>query len=32
MGVTKSDSFSAQQNKLAQMFKAMANPARIAII
>jgi DNA-binding transcriptional ArsR family regulator len=32
MGITKSDSFSTQQNELAQLFKAMAHPARIAII
>jgi|UniRef100_UPI00404B3B7F ArsR family transcriptional regulator, arsenate/arsenite/antimonite-responsive transcriptional repressor len=32
MGITKSDFFSKQQNELAQLFKAMAHPARIAII
>jgi DNA-binding transcriptional ArsR family regulator len=32
MGVTKSANFTARQNKLAQMFKALAHPARIAII
>jgi predicted transcriptional regulator len=32
MGTTRSDIFSAKQNKLAQMMKALAHPARIAII
>lgn len=32
MGITKSDSFSVHQNELAQLFKAMAHPARIAIM
>jgi DNA-binding transcriptional ArsR family regulator len=32
MGLTKSEIFSEKQNKLAQMMKAMAHPARIAII
>lgn len=32
MGVTKSDIFSAQQNHLADMLKALAHPARIAIL
>ena len=32
MGVTKSDSFTANQNELAIQFKALGHPARIAII
>src|SRR5882757_9640820 len=32
MGLTKSEIFTERQNKLAQMFKALAHPARIAII
>lgn len=32
MGVTKKDLFTPQQNKLATLAKAMAHPARIAII
>ena len=32
MGVTKSEIFSEKQNRLAQMMKALAHPARIAII
>lgn len=32
MGITKSDSFSVQQNELANQLKALAHPARIAII
>lgn len=32
MGVTKSDLFTAEQNELAQVAKAMAHPARIAIL
>lgn len=32
MGATKSDSFTAKQNKMAQLAKALAHPARIAII
>jgi DNA-binding transcriptional ArsR family regulator len=32
MGLTKSEIFTDKQNKLAQMMKAMAHPARIAII
>jgi DNA-binding transcriptional ArsR family regulator len=32
MGVTKSEIFSDKQNKLAAMMKALAHPARIAII
>lgn len=32
MGITKSQMFTAKQNKLAQMMKALAHPARIAII
>ncbi len=32
MGLTKSSIFTANQNKLAQMMKALAHPARIAII
>lgn len=32
MGLTKSEMFSDKQNRLAQMMKALAHPARIAII
>ncbi len=32
MGVTKSEIFTAKQNKLAAQLKALAHPARIAII
>ena len=32
MGVTKSEIFTTKQNKLANMLKALAHPARIAII
>src|SRR5215211_4718113 len=32
MGATKSEIFTEKQNKLAQMLKALAHPARIAII
>ena len=32
MGLTKSEIFTDKQNKLAQMMKALAHPARIAII
>ncbi len=32
MGVTKTDLFTAEQNELAQLAKAMAHPARIAIL
>ncbi|MBK9457484.1 MAG: winged helix-turn-helix transcriptional regulator [Bacteroidetes bacterium] len=32
MGVTKSDNFTAKQNKLSNVLKALAHPARIAII
>lgn len=32
MGLTKTEIFTAKQNKLAQMMKALAHPARIAII
>ena len=32
MGLTKSEIFSEKQNRLAQMMKALAHPARIAII
>lgn len=32
MGVTKSDIFTAKQNHLATMFKALGHPARIAIL
>ncbi|MBE7170080.1 MAG: winged helix-turn-helix transcriptional regulator [Williamsia sp.] len=32
MGLTKVEIFTAKQNKLAQMMKALAHPARIAII
>jgi DNA-binding transcriptional ArsR family regulator len=32
MGVTKTENFSAKQNQLASMAKALAHPARIAIL
>lgn len=32
MGLTKTEIFSAKQNKLATMMKALAHPARIAIL
>ncbi|NII26347.1 winged helix-turn-helix transcriptional regulator [Pseudoflavitalea sp. X16] len=32
MGLTKSEIFTEKQNRLAQMMKALAHPARIAII
>lgn len=32
MGITKSEIFTDQQNRLANMLKALAHPARIAII
>jgi DNA-binding transcriptional ArsR family regulator len=32
MGLTKTEIFSEKQNRLAQMMKALAHPARIAII
>jgi DNA-binding transcriptional ArsR family regulator len=32
MGITKTDAFTTNQNELATLFKAMAHPARIAII
>lgn len=32
MGATKTEIFTEEQNKLAQMMKALAHPARIAII
>ena len=32
MGTTKSDIFSTKQNKLANVLKALAHPARIAIV
>lgn len=32
MGASKSDSFSEEHNKIATMLKAMAHPARVAII
>jgi ArsR family transcriptional regulator len=32
MGITKTDSFTTNQNELASLFKAMAHPARVAII
>jgi len=32
MGLTKTEIFTAKQNNLAQMMKALAHPARIAII
>lgn len=32
MGASKSDSFSIEQNEMANLFKALAHPARIAIV
>jgi len=32
MGLTKTEIFSEEQNKLASLFKALAHPARIAIL
>ncbi|MEI6948056.1 metalloregulator ArsR/SmtB family transcription factor [Paraflavisolibacter sp. H34] len=32
MGVTKSEKFTKEQNQLAQLMKALAHPARIAIL
>ena len=32
MGMSKTEIFTDRQNKLAQMFKALAHPARVAII
>jgi DNA-binding transcriptional ArsR family regulator len=32
MGVTKTDQFSDRENEMAQLFKALAHPARIAIV
>ena len=32
MGASKSDSFSAEQNDIAALFKALAHPARVAIV
>jgi predicted transcriptional regulator len=32
MGLTKNEIFTDKQNKLAQMMKALAHPARIAIL
>ena len=32
MGITKSESFTTEQNEIANLLKAMANPARVAII
>ena len=32
MGATKSDQFSDQQNEMAMMLKALAHPARVAIV
>lgn len=32
MGITKTDSFTINQNEIASIFKALAHPARIAII
>lgn len=32
MGATKSDYFTLEQNELATLFKALSNPARVAII
>ena len=32
MGATKTDQFSKRENEIAQLFKALAHPARIAIV
>lgn len=32
MGITKSDSFTNEQNELANLLKALAHPARVAIV
>ncbi len=32
MGKSKSESFSVEQNEMANLFKALSNPARIAIV
>ena len=32
MGASKSESFSAEHNEMATLFKAMAHPARVAIV
>ena len=32
MGASKSDSFSAEHNEMATLFKALSNPARVAIV
>jgi len=32
MGITKSESFTDEQNEIANLLKALANPARVAII
>jgi len=32
MGTTKTDDFSSHENEMAQLFKALAHPARIAIV
>ena len=32
MGITKKDFFTAQQNEMASLFKALGHPARIAIV
>lgn len=32
MGVTKTEKFTAEQNQIAQMAKALAHPARVAIL
>lgn len=32
MGITKSDAFTQEQNELANLMKAMAHPARVAIV
>lgn len=32
MGASKSDSFSVKQNEIANLFKALSHPARIAIV
>lgn len=32
MGASKSDSFSAEHNEMAILFKALSNPARVAIV
>ena len=32
MGITKSDAFTQEQNELANLMRAMAHPARVAIV